>query len=333
MAGIQGIEITGIVGYLKFKTLKHCNNSWLQNVLWKYSVINGPIIAVCFLVRSPFYISFRKCFIVYFICLILKAVETIIMCYKRNYILIQVNWPMQLLNVRLLIGIFSAFNTSLALFLCTAHFYHGGQSHTSKPEVHRVIRVQSFSCFPVEGSRIQTSSIATAGGNISPSTEPNRKDQMDISSIYFVTIREDVVYFFHLNLSIKHSKHIRCSHFSSFKLWFQEDIMLLSGYFTYYNLCNTTFLGCWNFTISEVSSFFIKLWNWNLTFASTYWDIYYDSLRLELNFSDIFFPNPRECPFIEQNNFASFQFVIRCQMCQIRSGNTSNGTSEASLPY
>lgn len=91
-------------------------------------------------------------------------------------------------EVRLLIGIFAAFNRSSGLFLL-----HRGQRSTSKPEVQQVIRVQILSCFPVEGSRIQTSSIATAGGNICPLTEPKRKHEMGISSIYFVTMKKDIV--------------------------------------------------------------------------------------------------------------------------------------------
>lgn len=113
--------------------------------------------------------------------------------YYRNCVLTQVYWEAQLLNVRLLIGIFTTFSTSSGLFLCTACFHHRGRNSTSKPKVPQVTRVQMLSRFPVAGSRIQTSSIATAGGNIRPSTEPNRKHPTGISSVYFVTIKTEVV--------------------------------------------------------------------------------------------------------------------------------------------
>lgn len=93
--------------------------------------------------------------------------------------------------------------------VCPLHslFHHRGQGSTSKPEVQPVIRVQILSCFPVEESRIQTSSIATAEGNTSPA-ELNRKHQMGKSSIYFVTIKTDIVWFFQPDLSMRHRKHL-----------------------------------------------------------------------------------------------------------------------------
>lgn len=134
------------------------------------SVIQGPIIGVCFQSHCLLYIFFRKCLIGYFICLILRVVE-IIMCVTKK--LCSYTWSLKtwLLKSDSWLA-FSLHFTSSCLFLLLR-----GQNSTFKWEVQLVIRVQILSCFPVEGSRIQTSSIATAEGNISPLAEPNRKHQ------------------------------------------------------------------------------------------------------------------------------------------------------------
>lgn len=55
--------------------------------------------------------------------------------YYRNFVLTQVNLQMQLLNVRLLIGIFTAFNTSSAQLLCTVpRAGHQSQKYTKSSE-------------------------------------------------------------------------------------------------------------------------------------------------------------------------------------------------------
>lgn len=146
------------------------------------SVIQGPIIGVCFQYHWLFYIFFRKYLIGYFICLIMRVVE-IIMCVTKKLCSYTRSLKTWLLKSDSWLA-FSPLFTSSCLFLLRR-----GQNSTLKPEVQLVIRVQILSCFPVEGSRIQTSSIATAEGNISPLAEPNRKHRWAFLLFIFWLLR------------------------------------------------------------------------------------------------------------------------------------------------
>lgn len=147
-----GRTIAGITGNLEFKTLKHSNNTWLQHAPGKYFCLLsvGPLLVYASYLIGRLAHLLQKIPYLYYILYLpnFEGSRNHHACRYRNCVLTQVNREAQLLSVRLLIGIFTAFSTSSGLFLCPAHFHRRGQNSTSKPEVQQVIRVQILSCFP-----------------------------------------------------------------------------------------------------------------------------------------------------------------------------------------